>query len=219
MIIRVLTFEPAAAGEVTDTFLRSTLLPGLLEQPGLQHAHFGRGGDEAGRRIVVTVWQDELLEPSALSRLFPFESGQPVAEPLIEAYPATVAFSFAPPEGAQILRVFRGRTKPGQTEAYLDALRDGTQQDVAEGRGPLALFLGLRGQDAFVTVSVWSSWQRIEAATGGNIRQPIATQHNDLLVEGTAEHFEIVPNTAVVQANDAGAPAQLATTGLASSSG
>lgn len=218
VLIRLLTFQPGAAAEVTDHFLRATLLPGLIERAGLLHAHVGRMGAELGTRVVVSVWEaDDGAAARELARPFAFETDGPVIDPRVELYPASVALTFAPPEGAQILRIFRGRTRAGETANYLDAVREGTLADVATGHGPLALFLALVDSEHFVTVSVWSSWQRIEAATGGNIRQPIATRHSGLLLEGGADHFEIVPNTLVVPAEPPGTPAQLAAPGIAQS--
>jgi hypothetical protein len=67
--------------------------------------------------------------------------------------------------------------------------------DALAAHGPEALFLARIPPDQFVTVSAWSAWDRIAASTGGNLRQPIATRHSELLEGGTAVFYEIVPNT------------------------
>lgn len=206
MLIRLITFRPGAPGEVTDQFLRQTVLPGLVARDGLRHAHVGRAAGDAGRRVVLSVWAGE--RTPELESAMEFEQGPAVVEPVVEIYPASVALSLGPPDEARIMRVFRGQSKSGQSAAYLDAVRDGTLADIAAGRGPLALFLGMIDDARFVTASIWTDWQHIEAATGGNIRQPIATRHSDLLIEGAADHFEIVPNT-IVLAADVDAPAHL----------
>jgi hypothetical protein len=207
MLMRLLTFRPGAPGEVTDQFLREVLLPGLVGQEGLQHAYCGRSVSDSGGRTILSVWDGR--SHGDLSQPQQFEQGKAVLEPTIELLEASVALTFQPPAEAQILRIFRGRARQGQATAYLDAVREGTLRDVEAGRGPAALFLGMLDEERFVTVSAWSEWGRIEQATGGNIRQPIATRHSQLLVEGTAEHLEIVPNTVVLPA-DGASPARLA---------
>jgi hypothetical protein len=67
--------------------------------------------------------------------------------------------------------------------------------DALADHGPEALFLARIPPDQFITVSAWSAWDRIAASTGGNLRQPIATRHSELLEGGTAAFYEIVPNT------------------------
>jgi hypothetical protein len=214
LLIRVLTFRAGAPGEVTDLYLRQVLLPGLVDTPGLQHAYAGRidtaGG---GVRVVLSVWDAD--EPGQFSTPLPFETGEVIVEPVVELAPAEVALAFGT-GGAVIMRVFRGRAKSGGSQEYLEAVRDGTLADVAAGRGPVALFLGMIDEQRFITASAWPDWQRIEAATGGNIYQPIGTRHRELLVEGTAEHFEVVPNSEIVPATQ-GAPARLAAGGPAGS--
>lgn len=198
MLIRLLTFRSGAAGEVIDEFLRRSLVPELVRQQGIRHAHIGRIVAEVSSRVVLTVWEGD---SPGLAEPLPFEMSDVIAEPRIELAPAAVALSFDASGGAgeeaQIMRVFRGRAQSGQVTAYLDAVREGTLADAAAGQGPLALFVGMFDGDRFMATSIWSSWQRIEEATGGNIRQPVSTRHRELLIDGAAEHFEIVPSTAV----------------------
>jgi len=44
-----------------------------------------------------------------------------------------------------------------------------------------------------VTISTWATWQAVADATGGDIKQPIATRHPELIVDFVATHFEILP--------------------------
>jgi len=186
------------------------MLPALIARPGLLHAFAARGGPDGSARVVVSVWSDD--DPTPLAGLFEPERDAAVADPAVELVAASVALAFAPPDGALIMRIFRGRAQQSRSAEYLEAVREGTLEDVAAGRGPIALFLGMIDDERFVTVSAWPDWQRIEAATGGNVRQPIATRHVDLLVEGSAEHLEIVPGTAVEPAADS-RPARLLAAG------
>jgi hypothetical protein len=41
-------------------------------------------------------------------------------------------------------------------------------------------------------VSVWESWSALEAATGGDIRRPIATRHPERIERWDAAHFEVI---------------------------
>jgi hypothetical protein len=191
LLMRLLTFKPGAPGEVTDQYVREVLLPDLGSRPSLCHAYLGRSGTVAGARVALTVWDGEA---EGLAGLLPSELATPVLEPTVELAEAAVALTFESVDEPLILRVFRGMAQSAVKTRYLDAVLDGTLADVASGSGPHALFLGSLDEERFITASVWSDWRRIEAATGGNIRQPIATRHAELLREGTAEHYEIVPS-------------------------
>jgi hypothetical protein len=43
-----------------------------------------------------------------------------------------------------------------------------------------------------VAVSVWSGWRAIELATGGDVRQPMATRRPELIESFDATHFEAI---------------------------
>jgi hypothetical protein len=88
-------------------------------------------------------------------------------------------------------------------DSYLADVRSGTTEDVDAGSGPLELYLGVDPPARFVTVSVWTDWDVIAAATGGNLRVPVATRHANRLVGGTASHYEVVPDAASTAATRA----------------
>jgi hypothetical protein len=47
--------------------------------------------------------------------------------------------------------------------------------------------------DRFVTLSVWSDWTTLQAATGGDVDRPVTTRHAQLLTDFHAEHYEAIP--------------------------
>lgn len=195
--LRLLSFIPAGGAVVPDHLLREVVLPGLLAQPGVTRVYAGRtGATDVGPRIVVSVWDTAAggLTRDELGNLFPFEQADEMTEVEVEVMELTVSLPFDG-DDPRILRVFRGQTRPGELERYVDAAREGTFQDVSEQHGPAALFLAVAPPDRFVTVSVWTAWDHIEAATGGNLRQPIATRNTEWLLAGSALHYEIVPNS------------------------
>jgi hypothetical protein len=190
---------PTGAGVIPDQLLREAVLPGLHAQPGLQHAYAGRTGTSAGgHRLVASVWEfqgDSEEPPLELTSLFDFERIAEVDDVTLKVVPLVAALPFELPEEPRILRVFRGQTRPGELETYIQQARAGTYEDVIAQHGPAALFLGVERPDRFITVSVWTAWENIEAATGGNLREPISTRHAQLLVSGAAVHYEIVPDS------------------------
>jgi hypothetical protein len=197
--IRLYGFVPTGAGVITDQLLREAVLPGLHEKSGLRHAYAGRtSGGDAGHRLVASIWEkpdDEGAPPPELTSLFSFERLAEVEDLTLEVIPLAVALPFALPDEPRILRVFRGQTRPGELEAYIQAARDGSYEDVLTQHGPAGLFLGAQPPDRFVSVSVWTAWENIEAATGGNVREPIAIKHSQPLVKANAVHYEIVPGS------------------------
>ncbi len=191
---------PTGPGVIPDQLLRDAVLPGLQAQAGLRHAYAGRtAAGDAGHRLVASIWEfrdDEgVVPPPDLATLFGFEQIAEVADVTLEVIPLAVALPFVLPEEPRILRVFRGQTRPGELDAYVQAARAGSYEKVMAKHGPAPLFLGAQPPDRFVTVWVWTAWDNIEAATGGNVREPISTRHAQLLVSGDAVHYEIVPDS------------------------
>jgi hypothetical protein len=198
LFVRLFHFRSARTAELTDSLLRDTLEPVLLGVAGLRYVYSGRGSGPRGEeRLVATIWDGEPDDAETLARLrqpFDFEREMEAEDVLVEALP--LAAVIEPEEGEpQIMRIFRGRARPGELETYVEEARSGTLVDIERGVGPGGLFLGVEAPDRFVTVSVWQNWDRIERATGGNLRQPISTQHMHRLLETAASHLEIVPHS------------------------
>jgi hypothetical protein len=197
VLLRLFTFRPDRAGDSADELLRRSILPALLQMPGLVYVYAARASaTEGDTRVVATVWGGDASAASqGLDRPFDFESSDHVLDVDVESHNLDLELAF---EGAgipQILRIFRGRTVPGELDNYVGHARRGTMADALADHGPEALFLARIPPDGFVTVSAWSEWDRIAASTGGNLRQPIGTRYSELLAGGTAAFFEIVPNT------------------------
>jgi hypothetical protein len=185
-------------GTLADQFVRESIVPALRALPTVRHVYAGRAGpDDNGERIVVSVWESEDEGPAAgdLSDILEWERSDAIARVTVEVFPLILSLPFELRDEARILRVFRGQARPGELDLYIAESRDGTYDDVAAEHGPAALFLGLAEPDGFITASVWTAWENIAAATGGNLRTPIATRHAERLLSGDATHYEIVPNT------------------------
>jgi hypothetical protein len=198
VLLRLFTFRPDRAGDSADELLRQSILPALLTMPGLLYVYAARAtATEGDTRVVATVWdRDAAAASEGLDRPLDFEVSDHSLDIDIELHNLDIELAFEGAGAPQILRIFRGRTVLGELDNYVRHARRGTMADALADHGPEALFLARIPPDEFVTVSAWSAWDRIAAATGGNLRQPIATRHAHLLAGGTAAFFEIVPNTA-----------------------
>lgn len=196
--VALFRFRPVAAG--IDPLLRDRVVPELRARPGIIDVYLGRQGpDELGPRIVASVWDHaqsgDARAPAPVDALRPpFLDDVPECD--LVAAPVTFGFRFMPTEAAGILRVVEGTVRSGELETYLAEAREGTQRDAESGRGPLALYLAAMPPDAFLTLSVWTDWTTLEAATGGDPRRPVATRHEERLAAWTATHYEVVPATA-----------------------
>jgi hypothetical protein len=160
-----------------------------------------RQPEEGGERVIVSVWSSFEAMAEGLDEGRSADPGElahiPNAEVVtVRALPLAVALEFDRSATPAILRVFSGETRPGLLGEYIDQARAGTYADAMAAHGPTALYLGIDAPDRFVTVSLWTEWDRIATATGGNVRNPVAARHHQLLAGGTAVHFEILPNTA-----------------------
>lgn len=200
-VLRLFGFRPLGFGADYDARLRQSLLPALLELPGLREAYVGRRGpDDSGERIIVSIWTSGDAMAAAQSAgdgdLLEIETAEEVGPCRLEIVTLAVDLPFERADGPQVLRVFRGQVREGELDLYVEEARNGTLADAAGPHGPVGLYLGPQPPDRFLTVSVWTGWESIEAATHGNIRQPIATSNAARLVGGTATHYEVVPGAA-----------------------
>lgn len=200
-VLRLFGFRPLGFGADYDARLRRTLLPALLELPGLREAYVGRRGpDDSGERMIVSIWQSADAMAAAQGAgdgdLLEIETAEEVGPCRLEYVTLAVDLPFDRADRAQVLRIFRGQVREGELDLYVEEARNGTLADAAGPHGPVGLYLGPQPPDRFVTVSVWTGWESIEAATHGNIRQPIATSNAARLVGGTATHYELVPGAA-----------------------
>ena len=116
----------------------------------------------------------------------------------VDVMPVRIHEVFERDRPMTILRVFRGRTHPGELEAYLEEARAGTLADGARPDGPGALVCASDGETTFLTVSLWPDWSAIEACTGGNIQQPLATRNAARIEHGGPTHFELVPTSGLL---------------------
>jgi len=76
-----------------------------------------------------------------------------------------------------ILRVVRGRIRPGERAAVVGAIRDDYRPLLAETPGLLRFVLGIRPDpetngDSLAAMSSWDSFDAVQAAYGGNVTSP-----------------------------------------------
>jgi len=200
-MLRLFAFRPARSDAAFDAILRDEVLPGLLALPGLVDAFVGRHGPgEDQERVIASVWRSrramagDLQASSLLAPFQPDEAPEIVASRL-DVLPVAVAIRPERDEPPAIVRVYRGEVREGELDAYLQDVRSGALADAETNEGLVALYLGAQAPARFITVSAWTGWSAIERATGGNVRQPIATRHSHRLVAGEVDHYEMLPNT------------------------
>lgn len=177
------------------------MLPDLYRLPGLLDAHVGRHGpDSIGERLVASIWVSEAAMIEAMGpptdiegSLFHPEFLELTTERSLSVHPLAFSTKVDGPEPARILRLVEGRVHDGELDRYVDDAREGTREDVAAGRGPLALYLAAIPPVRFITLSVWDTWDAIEASTGAGTHRPEATRHAERLAEARVEHYEVVP--------------------------
>lgn len=196
-VLRLFHFRPVQAA--FDSILRTVMLPDLRQMPGCREVHLGRRGpDELGPRLNATVWESRPAMIQAVGEAFDPPVFHPeyvdeTTERSLEILPLDFSVPFDGAGTPRIMRTLRGQARPGELRAYIEDARNGTIADVAAGHGPLALHLAsLPGTDGFLTLSIWDSWAAIEAATGGDVRRPIATRHPERIISWDATHFEII---------------------------
>lgn len=201
-VLRLRTFRPSGFTAVVDARIRDELGPALTAAEGLVAFYPGRRGVEPNpERALATVWDSpEALAAASSERAGALLTEDGLGPGKVETLPLRIALHAGDPATPAVLRVFRGVIRPGEVDAYLDAARDGASADMAAGRGAIGYFAALTGPSEFLAVSAWADWDRISAATGGSVDQPIATRNVHLLVAGTAAHYEILPHAVAAPA-------------------
>jgi hypothetical protein len=150
--------------------------------------------------VIVSVWESrdamagELGEASVIGRFQP-ERVEDLLSSRLDILPLAFAVRHDRAAPPIILRVYRGQVRPGELEAYVEEAHDGTLADGRTNEGLVALYLGTQPPARFITVSAWTDWEAIERATGGNIRQPVATRNAARIAMGSVAHYEILPAT------------------------
>jgi hypothetical protein len=196
--LRVVRFQPGTAESAFDAGLRDIVVPRLVDCDPVVDVWVGRRGSREDRaRVLVSTWRtDPQTEPDGPIDVAALRSlGEDVvAVDDVEQTPLSVHARFDRAEPMRILRILHGEVRPGELETYIDLARTGMLADAAAYDGIIAFALGVRSADAFTTASVWTGWPAIEAATGGNTRQPFMTRNAHLLAEFTVAHYEVLPD-------------------------
>jgi len=198
--MRLLGFRPDVQTEITDRYVREQLQPSLLRNDELRFIYSARSRDDLGEaRQVVSIWDageaDERDLEARISRPFDCETTDLVADHCIEVLPVSFALTIESQAEASILRLFRGRTRADCLNAYVEEVHATTSAAAQANRGPLALFFASQPPDQVIAISIWSDWDEVTAATGGNVQTPIATHHAERLLAWDATHYEIIPMT------------------------
>ena len=137
-VLRLFRFVPVHIG--FDAVLRDTFVPDLLGKPGMVDVFVGRAGpDETGHRLVATFWADVDAMTAAVGRDLdssPFhpEHLSSTTDHDLRWLPLTFAFPVTDPTEVTILRLVRGRVRPGELDAYIEEARLGTAADMAASR-------------------------------------------------------------------------------------
>jgi hypothetical protein len=196
--LRVVSFQPGTTESAFDAGLRDTVVPRLADSDAVVDVWVGRRGSREDRaRVLASTWrvdpEDEPGGPPDIAALRGLGEGVVVLDGF-EQEPLSVHARFERVEPLRILRVFHGQVRSGELETYIDLARTGMLADAEAYDGLIAFALGARGPDAFTTVSVWTGWPAIEAATGGNTRTPFMTRNAQLLETFTVAHYEVLPD-------------------------
>jgi hypothetical protein len=196
-ILRLFRFRPARPA--FDAVLRTVMLPDLARVPGVVAIHMGRQGPtETGERLVASLWTSREAMAAAVGESFERPVFHPeyideTVDKRLDVAKVAFATETGPRLTPNVVRLLVGRARPGRLAGYVEAARAGTEEDIAAGRGPLALYLGVFDDERFVTLSLWGQWSKIGEATGGSIDAPTVTRHRELLADWHIDHYEAVP--------------------------
>ena len=196
-VMQVSRFHPIDMWHDLDRHLRDLVPTALAVQPGLIEAWAGRSGPDTGdERVVVSVWASASAQQQAPTLTTLFDRMTSTAGAIVgertDVLTIAIEARFERSRPMTLLRVYQGQTRPGELASYLEEARAGVIKDGQQPRGPGALICGSRGDLGFVTASLWPDWESIQLATGGDIRNPLATRNTARLAAGRPNHFELI---------------------------
>jgi hypothetical protein len=197
VVMRLALFGAQESWHELDRVLRSTM-PVYAGQAGSLATWLGRrGAGPAEERVVASVWSSmrALDQATDIVELVTAHgpAGTTMTPTHVEVIPVRIRETFERDRPMTILRLYQGRTRPGELELYLEEARAGTRLDGARPDGPGTLVCASDGEARFVTVSLWPDWAAIEACTGGDIQRPLATRNATRIEDGAPSHYELVP--------------------------
>jgi hypothetical protein len=198
-VLRIFTFRPLHGA--FDEVVRRELMPDLKRKPGNLDAYSARQGpDDVGQRVIATVWRTRSAMVEAVGEglgSFRPEYFPEVTDRRLAVVPVRAGRRYLETVRPRILRILRGRVRPGELAAYAEDVDQGAEHDASRDDGPVAVYMGPAvedGPDAFVTLSAWREWSHIEIATGGDVDRTRATRHPERLLAWDVAHFEVVPD-------------------------
>jgi hypothetical protein len=195
--LRLYQFRPIRP--TFDAITRSEILPALARCPGVLGVWAGRKGpDELGRRVVASLWTSrEAMEEAMgidLAHLR-FQPGylEETTDRVLEVMPVLLSLGAPGRLRSGVLRVARGLLDRNDVPSYAASVRAGVEADQSRGPDPDVLVFASTGGSGFVTISTWSGWASLQAATGASLQRPIMTRRIEDLASFSADHFELLP--------------------------
>src|SRR5690349_15239623 len=143
-VLRLLVFTPSADDGYVDNALRS-LARSVAELP-LCSIAVGRRHDQARERVIATTWPDvrtmiAALGPGSDQGVAGIEDLPVMADARVYVLPVAFSLAFDRTGPPSVLRVYRGRARPGELHEYTAEVREGTFADDSAAHGPLTLCL------------------------------------------------------------------------------
>jgi hypothetical protein len=119
-VLRLFKFRPVRTA--FDMHLRETMVPALLELPGLNDLYVGRQGpDELGPRLVATIWDSRDAMAAVVGESFEHPGFMPehldeTQDRELDFLPLAFGYRFTRPEPPGLLRVVQGEVYLGGVE-------------------------------------------------------------------------------------------------------
>jgi hypothetical protein len=182
-----------------DAITRNEILPALARCPGVLGVWAGRKGpDELGRRVVASLWtsreaMEEAMGVDLAQLRFRPEYLDETTDRVLEVLPVLLTLGVPGRLRSGVLRVARGRLLRGDAPSYAESVRAGVAVDHGRSPDPDVVVLAALSDREFVTISTWSGWTSLQAATGASLERPIMTQHIEDLASFDADHYELLP--------------------------
>ena len=144
---------------------------------------------------VLSIWDDERdMEtgiPEGQARFGP-ELLAAVQGMRTEVYGCRALGTWHREDAPVLMRLFRGRLTAGEPDEFGDVAAAIYLANFERNPRCVSIAAGLRAEGQVILATLWTSWDAVVSATGGDIRQMLPIQMPPYELVGSAVHYELV---------------------------
>ncbi len=144
---------------------------------------------------VLSIWDDEhdmdAGVPTGQARFSP-DLLAAIQGMRTEVYACRALGTWKREDAPQLMRLFRGELVAGDPNAFVDGTAARYLGNFERNSRCVSIAVGLSKDRQVILATLWTSWDAVVTATGGDLRQILPIQLPPYELVGNAVHYELV---------------------------